>query len=48
MAKLRLNNKFIEKACEYLKDGNYAVTERVAYRCGSELLFWRNYIEFKT
>lgn len=26
MAKLKLNSKFIEKACEYLEDGNYVVT----------------------
>lgn len=26
MAKLKLNKEFIEKACEYLRDGNYVVT----------------------
>lgn len=43
-AKKRIDSRFKdeEKYRKWCQDS----LERVSYRCGSELLFWRNYIEF--
>jgi len=44
-AKRRIDSRF--KSEEAYRKWCEKSLERVAYRCGSELLFWRNYIEFK-
>ena len=43
-AKKRIDSRF--KSEESYRKWCGETLERVAYRCGSELLFWRNYIEF--
>jgi hypothetical protein len=43
-AKKRIDSRF--KSEEVYRKWCQNSLERVAYRCGSELLFWRNYIEF--
>ena len=44
-AKKRLDSRFKDE--EAYRKWCEGLLERVAYRCGSELLFWRNYIELK-
>lgn len=43
-AKKRIDSRF--KSEEAYRKWCQDSLERVAYRCGSELLFWRNYIKF--
>lgn len=44
-AKKRIDSRF--KSEEAYRKWCLGVLEKVAYRCGSELLFWRNYIDLK-
>jgi hypothetical protein len=44
-AKKRIDSRFKDE--ETYRKWCAGLLESVAYRCGSELLFWRNYIELK-